>query len=156
MPQRVGRDGLGDPGAAGDLADDPPGAVPVQPRPVRGQEHRPVRALADGQVDRPGSARRQRDGDHLAALAGDRESPVPALQAQVLDVGASGLRYPQPVQCGQGDQRMLGRRTGPGGDEQGAELVAVQRDGMRLMVDPRPPDVGGRGMFRSSSSTAYR
>jgi len=29
MPQRVRRDGLGDPGAAGELADDPPGAVPV-------------------------------------------------------------------------------------------------------------------------------
>ena len=43
---------------------------------------------------------------------------------------------------------MLGRRAEPGDDEQGAELVAVQRDGMRLIVDPRPPDVGGRGMFK--------
>jgi hypothetical protein len=33
VPKRVGRDGLGDPGAAGGLADDPPGAVPVQPPP---------------------------------------------------------------------------------------------------------------------------
>jgi hypothetical protein len=29
-----------------------------------------IRALADDQVDRTGGARRQRDGDHLAALAG--------------------------------------------------------------------------------------
>ena len=29
----------------------------------------------------------------LAALAGDRESPVPAFEAQVLDVGSSGLRH---------------------------------------------------------------
>ena len=35
----------------------------------------------------------------------------------------------------------------PGGDEQGAELVAVQRDGVRLIVDPRPPDVRGRGVI---------
>jgi hypothetical protein len=35
---------------------------------------------------------------------------VPALQAQVIDVGASGLRGPQPVQREQRDQRMLGRR----------------------------------------------
>jgi hypothetical protein len=28
---------------------------------------------------------------HLAALAGDHQRPVPALQAQVLDVGAGGL-----------------------------------------------------------------
>jgi hypothetical protein len=54
MPQRVRRDGLADPGAAGDRADDPPGAVPVQPPAVRGQEHRPAGAFADGQVDRPG------------------------------------------------------------------------------------------------------
>jgi hypothetical protein len=68
VPQRVGRDGLGDPGAAGGLADDPAGSVPVQPPPVRGQEHRAAGAVADGQVDRPGRARRQRDGDDLAAL----------------------------------------------------------------------------------------
>jgi hypothetical protein len=91
VPQRVGRDGLGDPGPAGDFADDPPSAVPVQPPPIRGQEDRPVRALADGQVDRPGGTRRQRDGDHLAALPGDREGPVPAIEAQVLYVGAGGF-----------------------------------------------------------------
>jgi hypothetical protein len=42
MSERVGRDGLADPGAAGGLADDPPGAVPVQPPAVRGQEQRPA------------------------------------------------------------------------------------------------------------------
>ena len=130
MSQRVWSDGLGDAGAAGSLADDPPGAVPVQPPPVRSQEHRAVRALADDQVDRPGSARRQRDGHHLAALAGDSQGPVPALQAQVLDVGAGGLGDPQPVQREQGDQRMLGLWAEPGGDQERAEFVAVQRDGM--------------------------
>jgi hypothetical protein len=35
-------------------------AVPVQPPAVRGQEHRPVRALADGQVDRSRRARQHR------------------------------------------------------------------------------------------------
>ena len=43
MSQRVGRDGLADPGAARGAADDPPGAVPVQPPSVRGQEHRAAR-----------------------------------------------------------------------------------------------------------------
>ena len=33
VPERVRADGLGDPGAAGGFADDPPGAVPVQPPP---------------------------------------------------------------------------------------------------------------------------
>ena len=41
MPQRVRPDGLGDPGAAGDPADDPPGAVPIQPPPVRARNTGP-------------------------------------------------------------------------------------------------------------------
>jgi hypothetical protein len=68
-----------------------PAAVPVQPLSVCGQEHRPDGALGDGKVDLPGHARRQRYGDDLAALAGDGQRPVPAIQAQVLDVGAGGL-----------------------------------------------------------------
>jgi hypothetical protein len=48
VSQRAGRDGLADPSSAGDLADDPPGAVPVHPPAVRGQEDRLVRALAGG------------------------------------------------------------------------------------------------------------
>ena len=115
MPERVRRDGLADPGATRGAADDPPGAVPVQPPPVRGQEHRAAGTLADGQVDRPGGARREQNGDHLAALAGDGQRPVPALQAQMLDAGAGGLGDPQPVQGEQRDQRMLGRRAEPGG-----------------------------------------
>jgi hypothetical protein len=91
VPQRVGRDGLRDPGPASRLAHDPPGAVPVQPPPVRSQEHRTIGALAEGQVDRPRRARRQRDGDDLASLAGNGQRPVPALQVQVIDIGAGGL-----------------------------------------------------------------
>jgi len=76
---------------AGGLEDDPPGTVPVQPLTVGGQENRAFGALADGQVYRPGRARRQRDGDDFAALAGDRQGPVASVQAQVLDVGAGSL-----------------------------------------------------------------
>ncbi len=154
MPERVGRDGLADACTARDLADDPPSAVPVQPSPVRSQEHRPFGSLADGKVDRAGGARRQRDGDDLSALAGDRQCPVAALEAQVLDVSAGSLGYPQAVEREQGDQRMLGRRAEPGGNQQSAELVTVQRDGVGLVVHPRPPDVRGRELSRSSSSTA--
>ena len=106
------------PGVARHPADDPGGAVPVQPSPVRGGEQRPFGSLADSQVDRPGGARRQRDGDHLAALAGDGQRPVPALQAQVLDVRAGSLGDPQPVQGQQGNQRVLARWAEPGGHEQ--------------------------------------
>jgi hypothetical protein len=58
VPKGVRGDGFSDPGAASDLADEPPRAVPVQPLSVGGQEHRPVGAFADGQVDGPGGARR--------------------------------------------------------------------------------------------------
>jgi hypothetical protein len=94
VPQRVRADVLADTGAARDFADDPPGAVPVQPPPVMGEEDGAVAAFAGGQVDRPGGAGRERYGDDLAALAGNRQGPVPALQAQVLDVSAGGLRRP--------------------------------------------------------------
>ncbi len=43
---------------------------------------------------------------------------------------------------------MLNRRAEPGGDQQRAELVAVQGDGTGLVVQPRPPDVGRRGMLQ--------
>jgi hypothetical protein len=55
----------------GGTADDPGCAVPVQPPPVRGDEQRSSAAFAGGQVDGAGSARRERDGDDLAALAGN-------------------------------------------------------------------------------------
>jgi hypothetical protein len=42
---------------------------------------------------------------------------------------------------------MLGRRAEPGGDQQSAELVAVQHDGMGLVIYPRTADVGGWGVI---------
>jgi hypothetical protein len=58
VPQRVRAEVLGDPGAAGNPPDDPGGAVPVQPPPVRGDEQRTFRAPADRQLDRPGGTGR--------------------------------------------------------------------------------------------------
>jgi CO/xanthine dehydrogenase Mo-binding subunit len=76
VPERVRGDGLGDPGAAGGLADNPPSAVPVQPPPVGGQKHGAVNTFIDGRVDGPGGPRRQRDGHDLTALAGDGQRPL--------------------------------------------------------------------------------
>jgi hypothetical protein len=99
VPQGVRADVLGDPGAAGYPADDPGGAVPAGPPPVASAEERSFGALADRQVDRAGGARCERDGDDLAALPGDDQGPVAALQAQVLDIGTGGFRHSQPIQC---------------------------------------------------------
>lgn len=52
MPQRVWPDLLGQPGTAGDPADNPSGSVPVQPLPGSGGEDRSFAAFSDDQVDR--------------------------------------------------------------------------------------------------------
>jgi hypothetical protein len=65
----------------------------------------------------------------------------------VVDVSASGLGHPQPVQGEQRDQRMLGRWAEPGGHQQRAELVAIERGHVRLIIQPRTPDMGGRRMI---------
>jgi hypothetical protein len=61
---------LADPGTADGAGDDARGAMAVQPPAVGSKEERPFGALAGGQVDRPGGARRERDGDDLAAPCG--------------------------------------------------------------------------------------
>ena len=114
---------------------------------ITGQEDGPFAALTDGQVDCSRCARRERDGDHLAALAGNNKRPMPALDAEGFDAGAGGFGDPQPVQREQG---MLERSAEPGRNEHGAQLVAVQGGGVRLVVQPRPPDVGDRGMAWSA------
>ena len=69
---------------------------------------------------------------------------MPAFEAERFDVGAGGFGDPQPVQREQRDQRVLGRWAEPGGDEQGADLVAVQAGGMRFVVQPGTAHVHGR------------
>jgi hypothetical protein len=48
------------------------------------------------------------------------------------------------LRASRGDQRILGGRAAPGGDQQCAELVAVQPAGVRLIIQRGAPDVGGR------------
>jgi hypothetical protein len=46
---------------------------------------------------------------------------------------------------------MLQRRAEPGCDQQGAELVAVQRDRVGLIVHPRTADVRGERVIQELS-----
>jgi|HubBroStandDraft_1064217.scaffolds.fasta_scaffold07294_8 hypothetical protein len=154
VSQSVRSDGLLQSGAAGDPADDPPGAVPIEPIAGWSEEGRSVAAFANGQVDRAGGPRGERGDGFLAALAGDGPDAVPALGAQVLDIRAGCSGYPQPIESEQQDQRVLGGGAEHGRDEEGADLVAVQADGVRFVVQPRPPDMRGREWSRRSSSTA--
>jgi hypothetical protein len=60
-----------------------------------------------------GGARGERNRDDLPALARDDEGPVPAFQTQMLDIGSDILRHSKPVECKQGDERVLCLRAEP-------------------------------------------
>jgi hypothetical protein len=94
VPEGVRSDGLVDSAAAGDSSHDAGRAVSVDSLSVRSQEDRPVKAFADGEIDRPGGARRERDGHDLAALAKDGEGAAAAFDAEGVDVGAEGFGDP--------------------------------------------------------------
>jgi hypothetical protein len=57
---------------------------------------------------------------------------------------ASDTRRPLSEQR---DQRVPGGRAETSGDQQRADLVAIQGGGVRLIIQPRPPDVRGRGVL---------
>jgi hypothetical protein len=141
MPKGVRADRLVDPGAARDPADEATGPVTVHALAVGAQEDGAGGPLTDGQVDRPGRARRQRHGYHLAPLANDSERAMAALHAQGLDVGTEGFGDAQPVQGKQRDKGMLDGWAEPGGDEQRADLVPVEADGVALVVQAGAADV---------------
>jgi hypothetical protein len=65
--------------------------------PFGAQEDRAVEALADGQIDRAGAARRERGGDDLPALAPHGQRAVPALDPQLVDLGAEGFGDAQRI-----------------------------------------------------------
>src|SRR5664279_5464316 len=72
--------------------------VTIKTPTVRRDEDRTAVTFADGQIDRPGSTRCQRDGDGLTSLAHDGEGPMASLEAQGLDVGPDRFGDPQTVE----------------------------------------------------------
>lgn len=147
MSQGVRANGLVDAGAAGNAAHDATGAMPVHPLSVWPAKDRSLESFADGQVDRPCGAGREWDGDDLAAHAKDGEGAVATVDAKRVDVGAKCLGDPETVDREQRDQGVLVRRAETSGDQQRANLVAVQTDSVGLLVQPRAPDVNGWGVL---------
>ncbi len=135
MPKGMGADPLGDAGSSCQAPNNPCRAVPVEAVAQAVQEDEPLTSLTDGQVYGPGRARSQRDGHHLASLAGDGEGPVSPLEAKAFNVGADGLRHPQPVEDKQRDQGMVAGARQSGCHQQGTHLVAVEASGMGLVVE---------------------
>jgi hypothetical protein len=146
MAQGVRADRLGDPSPAGDTPDDPAGPVTVETLLFSGHEDRAAGPFPDPEVDSTGGTRRERNGDALAALAHDGKGPMSSLDTQGLDVGPDRFGHPQTIECQQRDQRMLGCGAETSGDEEGADLVAVQADGVGFVVDPGAADMDSRRM----------
>jgi len=72
---------------------------------------------------------------------------VSAFDAERLDVGVCSFGDAEPVEGQQGDQRVFRRRSEPGGDQERAELVAVQAGGVGFVVQAGPANMRGRGMI---------
>src|SRR5205085_1814979 len=86
MPEGVRADRLVDPRPASEAPHDPPRGVAVEALAVSPDEDRPLGPFADGEIDRSGRARRQRDGDDLAAFAEHGEGAMAAFDAERFDV----------------------------------------------------------------------
>jgi hypothetical protein len=71
--------------------------LPVETFAVVAEEDRPLDPFADGQVDSSGGARRERDGDDLAALAQHDEGAVAAFDAEGFDVAPSASETRRPL-----------------------------------------------------------
>ena len=97
-------------------------------------QDRAFEPFADDEVDRPSGPRGERHHDGLAAFAQHGQCPVAAFEGEIFDAGTDRFGHPQPVEREQRDQRVIAGAGESGGDEHGAEFVAVQADGVGLVV----------------------
>jgi hypothetical protein len=81
-------DRLGDPGPAGHSPNNPSGPVTVKTLVPRSGEDWSLGSFSDGQVDRSGGPRRERDGDDLASFAHNGQGAVSSHEAERFDVGS--------------------------------------------------------------------
>ena len=102
------------------------GGAPVEALPSAPDDQGAAVALAHGQVDRAGRSGNQGDRGGFVALPHDLEGPVPTFEAQVLDVGLTGLGGAQPVQAQQRRQDGVGRVHALGGEQERPELGPVE------------------------------
>ena len=147
-------DWLVDPGSTGDAPYDPAGGMPVKAPSIGADEDGSRQALADGEVDSPGCAWRQRHRHNLASFAHHRQRPVAALEPEGLDVGANGFRYTEAVQGEERDEGVLGRCAEARSHQERADLVTVEGDGVGFVVEPRPADMDCRRRRHRPSSSA--
>jgi hypothetical protein len=68
---------------------------------------------------------------------------VASFDGEVFDIGTEGFGDPQPGQCQQRDQGVVTAAGQPGGDQQGADLVAIQTNRPGLVVQLGTPHMRG-------------
>jgi hypothetical protein len=88
-----------EPRALADRADPPVGGSPVEALAVTAPQDRSVVAFTDCEVDRACCPGYEGHGGGLVALAHDPKRAMASLDAEVLDVGGTGLADTQPVQA---------------------------------------------------------
>jgi hypothetical protein len=124
-PQHVRMD-VAEPSTLGDRTHPAVGCPSVQSLAVTAQEDGAGTPLADGDVDRPRRPRDERDDGRLVTLLYDAQGPVAPLEAEVLDVGCARLADPEDIQPEENGQSGVRGVEPLGGEEEGAELGAVQ------------------------------
>jgi len=134
---------VAEPGPPSDRADPAMGGSPVQALARGTEEDRPLRPLAHGQIDHPSGSRNDGDDRRFRFFAHDPKGPVPTVEAQVLDVGTAGLAHPQSVEAEQDGERSMGVVEVLRGEEEPAELGAVEAPAFGTL-DGRTADVLGR------------
>jgi hypothetical protein len=102
------------------------GGTPIEALSIAAAQDRSLATFAHGQVDRARRTGDQRDRGRLVALAENAKRPVAPFEAEVLDVGGAGLAHPQPVQPEQHRERRVLAVVLLGGEQEHAELGAVQ------------------------------
>ena len=119
-----------EPGSPGDRAHRTMRRASVQSLAVVAQKDRPtVRSPKARSIVR--AVRGTRGITALVALAHDPQPPVAPLEAEVLDVGGARLAHPQSVQAQEHGEGAMGGIEALGGEQQGAELGAVESPGVR-------------------------
>ena len=88
---------------------------------------------ADGQVNRSGSSWDERDYGWFVALAGDRQGPVTAVKAKIIEVGVACLADPEPVHAKQDCQRGVLTVNAFRGEQEQSEFGADEPVTLRWM-----------------------
>ena len=146
VTQGMRADRLGATGPASDPADDPAGPVTVEALAVSGDEDRAAGPFADGQVDGSGGARRERDGDGLAAFRTmvSVRCPRSTRRASMSAPIASETR--RPLSASSEISACSAAGPSPAATRSAPTSLRSRPNDMGFVVDPRAADLDCRRM----------